>query len=500
MADEEYDELYYARKLGLTGKDSAGRKKLEAEYARDGFGDDFLGLFDFLDEAREGSVDDEADSEHPVTESAPIDSGKYVPPHLRVNLEGAVGSRKSDELSIMGLLNRVSEGNLDSISSDILGQVSRSKIHPADIAYLLVGMSCDNPHITLTLQATFAAIACALAVDTAPSNSYSGAILASIVDKIKTSSGPRVVSNAVRLISILFSFGLFGVEVVEATLYYVAPRNLEWLLVSLRFAGKVLKDNHRVRFGALLSNLVQTVENTHKQKDKQTEFAVKELLSMTDSKCGFRATDHLQTACDWLHKGGSVSAGWKVPKVVEAVQLLQVPFDLFGSCEFPQEWINRTIQFDPNAVSATSEAAVSLEELAAMSRMNTEVKKNAFIALMGSVDPKHALIRFEQFGLLDKPQNVSSIVGVVVHCALQEATHNPFYTQVIKNLCKGRMARKFSVSFKIELSSLVSKVKSEQVHVLSAIISAYIDCCDGTVSLDDIMHQKKRKLDSSNDS
>ena len=522
MAEEESDEMYYARKLGLLDKDGNGRKKLEEEFLRDGFGDDFLSLFDFMDEARAEDDDDEDDDSQDNEPVAALEgTGKYLPPHLRVAYEGTMNTRKQ-KLSLLGLLNRVSEGNLDAISTDIITQVTRDKMNPADIAYSLVGMSCDNPHITLTLQATFAAIVCALSVETAPSNNYTGAILAACVDRIKCTKNSehshRIISNLVRFVCILFSFGLFPLNVIESLLIYLVEypeesmaHRVDWVLVCLRFSGRVLKDNHPQKFATLLKTIIDRFSKS--SDSKQVEFAMKELNSMTESKSSFRAVDHMQSACDWLVMRGEnkekASNAWRVPKSVERVQLIYSSNNLFTNPVFPNEWINRTDGFDADEQKEEPlvEEKLSLEELAVLNRMTTEVKKNAFIALMGSVDATHALLRFDQFGLLSTTKNIPSIVRVVVHCALQEKSLNSFYTQVIQKLCTGSMDkqrnRKFSVSFKIEFSSLISggQLANEQVPVLSQIIASYISISDGDVTLEDIIQPKRAKLAAShNDS
>ena len=530
MAEEEF----WARKLGLgNSKSASGRKRLEEEYAKDGLGDDFLELFDFMDEVRDNAaaVHGEESGDGNGTPAVPVDtpSGKYIPPHLRHSVtasEGAVQAKQTRSISLLGLLNRVSEGNVDSISSEIISLLMKHKIKPADIAHALVGIACDNPHITVTLQGTFAAIACAVAVDTAPSNQYSGGLLAALVDRIKQTVGQgesqsRVATNLIRFASILFSLGLFSVDVIDSLIKFVlslsssigVDRKLEWTLTCFRYAGRVMKDHHKSRLSSLLDLVIADLEKTSVES-KQVEFALQELKSMKDSRSNFRAIDHLQTACEWLVvRGGSGKPstpaasstlnGWRLPKSVEEVQLV-TRSDVFGiSSVFPKEWTERgngaDIEFavdssvDAGIVGETkSVPAPSLEELAAMNRMTTEIKRNAFMAIMGAIDSKHAILRLDQFGVM-VIKNVPSIVAVVCHCALQEQTVNKFYLELIENLCVGgrdeKLNRKFSISFKIEFSKLISsgKLSPGEIGVLSHIIAAYITVSDGDVRMEDIL-------------
>ena len=518
------EEEFWARKLGIVGSNKAlAKERLAEEYSKDGLGDDFLELFDFMDEVR-----DKANETKNPKDEEPEDASakKYIPPHRREGVTssaGTVSAKAKQTTSLLGLLNRVSEGNLDSISLEIISLILRSKVRPCDFARALVGISCDNPNITVTLQGTFAAIACAVAVETAPSNQFSGSVLACLVARIKevaaSEDSPRVVTNLIRFTACLFSMGLFSVDVIESLLSFVVSlrgvpteRILEWILACLRFAGRVLRDHHKSRFIDALQRLIDSLPQG---EGMLVEFGLKELKSMKEGKSGFRAVDHLQSVCEWLavraapgkpkkSSEGSTLIGWKVPRQVEAVQLVVPTLDAFDSkYTFPTDWTGSGEQPQSDIIereTGISNSMPSLEELASMNRMTTEVKKNAFIAVMGSVDSKHALLRLDQFSLLE-PKNVPSIVAVVIHCALQETCVNPFYISLVESLCAQqdkKMSRKFSISFKIEFSKLVAsgKLTQTEIGVLSTLIASYIGMSNGQVTMEDILRSPKNQGDS----
>ena len=526
------EEEFWARKLGITGDNSsAAMQRLADEYSKDGLGDDFLELFDFMDQVRE-----EAKSTKTAKDSGSLDlePQKYIPPHRREGVtssDGTVSAKTKQTSSLLGLLNRVSEGNLDSISLEIITLILQNKINPVDFAKAIVATSCDNPNITVTLQGTFAAIASAVAVETSPSNRFSGCLLAQLVSKIKESIAfqtdfSRIVANLIRFAASLFSMGLFSVDVVQSLLSYIVSlpdgtsneRKLEWILVCLRFAGRVLRDHHKARLADILENVLDKLPSVE-GGPLVVEFGLKELRSMKEGKSGFRAVDHLQSVCEWLavrgvsgkaalrgsSDGGSTLNGWKVPRQVEAVQLVLPTVNVFSSdFSFPTEWTvnNSLISIEDGTITALSgksdKESCSLEELASMNRMTTEVKRNAFIAIMGSVDSKHAVLRLNQFSLME-PKNVPSIVAVVCHCALQETSVNNFYISLLESLCgnalEKKLSRKFSVSFKIEFSKLISsgKLNATEIGVLSNIIAAYISLSGGKVTMDDILRSSYRK-------
>jgi hypothetical protein len=428
---------------------------------------------------------------------------------------GAVLVKEKKSVSLLGLLNRVSEGNLDSISLEIIGLLSKNKLKPGDVASAILDVACENPNISVTLQGTFAAIACAIAVETAPSNYYSGGILAEVIRRLKEASidesKSRVVTNLVRFSAALFSLGLFSAEAIDAILKFVSEptavtpeRRLEWILTCLRFSGRVMRDLHKNRFVTILDHVIERV-STFNSQGKQLEFAIAELKLMKEGKSSFRAVDHLQTVAEWLvvrnasgkvkTSEGSILSGWKVPKSVEAVQLAVPTVSLFAY-KFPKEWTassgSASIDFETTESQPNQPHQPTLEELAAMNRMTTEVKKNAFVALMGSIDAKHALLRLDQFGVLEL-KHVPSVVAVVCHCALQEQKVNKFYLDVIKSLCcesrEAKLKRKFAISFKIEFSKLISsgRLSETEVAVLSNLIAFYIQTSNGEVTMQDIL-------------
>jgi len=544
MSDIDFDDSdaeveYWGRKLGLSNPDDPNAKKrVLDEYEKEGLGEDFLDLFEFVDslskeKKKSKKVKSSADPETPET------AGKYIPPHLRNGVhivDNAIVSKKSStNVSLTGLLNRVSEGNLDSISADIITLISKNKLKPYDIANALVGTACNNPNMSITLQATFSAIACAIAIETAPSNHYSGAILAVIVktfhDRISTASSEldiRTCMNLVRFTSILFSLGLLSAETIQSMIRCITnytnismENKLDLILTCLRFSGRVLRDNHKQRLSTVLSETIAVIERQQKSASvsstmsKKVEFLTKELKTITRSN--FRAVDHLQTACHWLStrssntkrmmvtlgEGGSTLTGWKIPKSVENVQLIFTVSggDSFGpKVSFPTEWTEAGSEGDVDrefTVSTSKTTGLpSLEELATLNRMTTEIKKNTFIAIMGAVDADHAIMRLDQYELLKGTKNIPSIVSVLSHCAMQETNFNQFYSEIIVKLCSESGSRitldqsqrsKYIYEVKREFKRLISggTLDETRLGVLSQMIAHFVKRLN--LSMEDIL-------------
>ncbi|VDN27039.1 unnamed protein product [Gongylonema pulchrum] len=75
----------------------------------------------------------------------------------------------------------------------------------------------------------------------------------------------------------------------------------------------------------------------------------------------------------------------------------------------------------------------SLLQLAKNAKMNTTIRRNIFCTIMSSTDEADAFEKLLRLSL--KGQQEREIVHICVHCALREASYNPFYAAVIDHLC-----------------------------------------------------------------
>ena len=100
-----------------------------------------------------------------------------------------------------------------------------------------------------------------------------------------------------------------------------------------------------------------------------------------------------------------------------------------------------------SAAAASSSSASSSQEAALMDaaramRMNTPARKAVFVALMGAEDGESALDRLLRLNLKGPAER--EIVRVLLDCAAQEASYNPFYASVGNRLCSYHPRFKFT--------------------------------------------------------
>lgn len=76
---------------------------------------------------------------------------------------------------------------------------------------------------------------------------------------------------------------------------------------------------------------------------------------------------------------------------------------------------------------------VGLLTLAARQRMNTDVRRSVFVAIMGSSDCEDALDKILRLNL--KGAQEREIARVIIECCSQERSYNPFYSHLAARVC-----------------------------------------------------------------
>jgi hypothetical protein len=91
-------------------------------------------------------------------------------------------------------------------------------------------------------------------------------------------------------------------------------------------------------------------------------------------------------------------------------------------------------------------ASADLLSLAKQHRMNTDVRRAIFVAIMSSTDYKDAWLKLR--GMTLKKRQRGEVSRVLVHCAGAEGAYNPYYSRLAGKLCCERV---YQVSFRFNL-------------------------------------------------
>ncbi|KAL1962311.1 hypothetical protein VTN77DRAFT_9802 [Rasamsonia byssochlamydoides] len=407
---------------------------------------------------------------------------KYVPPSLRA----ASGTDSESENQIrlrrqaQGLLNKLSEANLISI----LGEVEKLyREYPrqnvtSTLATLLFGLVCDRSALQDTfiiLHAGFiAAIYKIIGMD------FGAEIIQRLVETFDKSGDERGAFegkepiNLMSLLSQLYNFHVIGSNLVfdyiRLFLQEITEANTEFLLKIIRNSGPQLRQDDpsalkdivlliqpavaRVGEAALSVRtkfMIETITDLKNNRMK-TGVAASSLASEHITKMrkilgslntrNIRATEPIRISRADIHNSAKkgkwwlVGASWKDDPLEAARQ------------ELASVGVSSTAAPDAATAVEDSDGEPDLVNIAKAHRMNTDVRRAIFVAIMSATDYRDAHVRLLKLHL--KRNQEYEIPRVVVHCAMEEEAHNPYYTLIARRLC-GEMGRRIKMAFMFTL-------------------------------------------------
>lgn len=160
-------------------------------------------------------------------------------------------------------------------------------------------------------------------------------------------------------------------------------------------------------------------------------------------------------------------------RVIRASEPINISRDDIHNCSKKGKWwlVGASWKEDPlvaaqremNGIS-TSQTPTQVDEddaepdfgdLAKAHRMNTDVRRSIFVAIMSANDFQDAHVRLMKLRL--KRAQEFEIPRVLLHCAMEEQAHNPYYSLIARRLC-GDMGRRIKMSFMFALWNIFKKM------------------------------------------
>lgn len=171
---------------------------------------------------------------------------------------------------------------------------------------------------------------------------------------------------------------------------------------------------------------------------------MRKILGSLNNSRAIRASEPISISRSDIHNSSKkgkwwlVGASWKEDPLVSAKQELSgVP----------------TTSVD--AQEDDSDPEPNLGDLAKAHRMNTDVRRSIFVAIMSASDFQDAHVRLLKLRL--KRAQEFEIPRVLLHCTMEEEVHNPYYTLIARRLCGG-MGRRIKMSFMFALWNIFKKM------------------------------------------
>ncbi|KAL1512390.1 hypothetical protein AB1Y20_005648 [Prymnesium parvum] len=404
-----------------------------------------------------------------VAATAEGGGGKYVPPALRAAKAGeAAALSEAVRRRLRGLLNRLSEHNLVAVSGEMaeLFAASSSRELGAELTKAVLASSLSDTQILAPLVLLNAALLRALSIRLGPQLLYffvEAVVLAfeKELRKARTAGSQQhhACGNAA-----LFLAQLYNLRSVHCALIFDLVRmlvdgfgeaELEILTTLLRTVGGQLRADDATALKEIVLQVQAKSATSEGGQSARARVFVSMLVELKNNKHKARdeADGPLARMQKTLRQMAATSGGTEPPPFnVRWAELVEADVTgrwwIVGSA-----WAGRSTGKSDGAKRSSAErdneGAASKEEtlleLARAQRMNTDVRRSIFVAIMGSEDYVDAHDRISKLRL--KKGQQPEIVRVLFECCGQEGIFNRFYALLAARLCTSHREVKFTMQF-----------------------------------------------------
>lgn len=428
--------------------------------------------------------------------SGAVASAKYIPPSLRKQSTSDSEDLARLRRQIQGLVNKLTEANLISILGEvetIYRNNARQHVSSTLVDILLVSVcepaALSNTHIIL-LAGFISAVYKVIGAD------FGTQVIQQIVERfdkyysnipgvgntgsnVATSDNTKETSNLITLVSELYNFQVIGSAIVfdyiRMFLGTFSELNTELLLKMIRTSGPQLRQNDPSSLKDIVIMLRPAVEKAGGEANMsvRTKFMIETINDLKNNKVktGAAASAVISEHTIRMKK----TLGTLNSRSLKSSEPLRIGLDDIRQSDSKGKWWlvgaswagNESANRDGTPSQPTSHAkevdvaddiamdtrTTDLAQLAREQRMNTDVRRAIFIAIMSASDFQDAYMRLNKLKL--KKSQELEIPKVLIHCSGAEASYNPFYTLIAKKLCGDR---KLKMAFQFSLWDLFKKM------------------------------------------
>uniref|UniRef100_A0A8C4THK1 Nucleolar MIF4G domain-containing protein 1 n=1 Tax=Erpetoichthys calabaricus TaxID=27687 RepID=A0A8C4THK1_ERPCA len=415
---------------------------------------------------------------------------KYIPPHLQRSAE-TIDSKRREELdrlkrSVKGLINRLSEANIASISSqfeELYMAHSRKDMNDTLTDVLLV--SCVIPSL-MPARLLMEHVLLISILHHTVGMEVGAHFLETIVRKFDvfhlSSSEGKESDNLLAMIAHMYNFNIVHCvlmfDILKKLLKTFTEKDIELILFLLKNVGFSLRKDDPLALKEVISEIQCKAGSLapRMQEQPRVRFMLETLLALKNNDMR-KIPGYDPEPVDRLRKlqrtlihnnasGSDVCLRVTLDSLLTADQVGR--WWIVGSSWSGAPMLNAS-DIKDKEIKSVGKASAKILELARKQRMNTDIRRNIFCVLMTSEDFLDAFEKLLRLGLKEHQQR--EIVHVLVDCCLQEKSFNPYYAVLAEKFCGYDRQFQMTIQFTMwdkfrDLTNLSSPAFSNLVNLL----------------------------------
>ncbi|XP_026536707.1 nucleolar MIF4G domain-containing protein 1 [Notechis scutatus] len=393
---------------------------------------------------------------------------KYVPPQMRIS-EEPVDSKKKEELerlkkTVKGLINRLSESNLASISGQLeeLYMTNSRKDMNETLTDILIGACVMESAVPSRLLLEHVLLVGVLhqTVGIEVGAHFLETVVRKFDDVYKSEAEGKECENLLILIANLYNFyvvhSVLIFDILKKLVSTFSGKDIELILVLLKNVGFSLRKEDAIGLRELINEVQKKANAMGKQFQDQSRVCfMLEIMSALKNNDMRKIPGYDPEPTEKLRKllrtlTHNSSSGKESQLRVSLESLLRADqvgrWWIVGSSWSGAPMIdstnNKTEQILP-----VGKVNSKILKLACKQRMNTDIRRNIFCILMTSEDFLDAFEKLLKLKLKDQQER--EIAHILLDCCLQEKTYNPFYAYLSAKFCE--YEKRFQITFQFSI-------------------------------------------------
>ncbi|XP_069443335.1 nucleolar MIF4G domain-containing protein 1 isoform X3 [Ovis canadensis] len=394
--------------------------------------------------------------------------GKYVPPHVR-RVEETEDAQKKEELErlkkqVKGLVNRLSEPNLASISSQLEELYMGHSRKDMNATLTAVVLSACAPDTAMPARLLMEHVLLVSVLHRTVGLEVGAHFLEAVVRRFdtvyKSGQDGKECDNLFTIIAHLYNFhvvqSLLIFDVLRKLVESFTEKDIELILLMLKTVGFSLRKDDALSLKELITETQAKASRAGGRFRDQTRvrFMLETLLALKNNDVrkipGYdpEPVERLRKLQRGLVRGAGAGTDPELRVSWDSVLNAERAgrWWIVGSAWSGTPMVDGGPQKAPQKPLAGTVSSKILE-LARKQRMNTDVRRNIFCTVMTSEDFLDAFEKLLKLGLKDQQER--EIVHVLVDCCLQEKTYNPFYAFLAGKFCA--YERRFQMTFQFSI-------------------------------------------------